>query len=60
MSAYSDTTTEVLDLAFEKLRGSIADDILEQLRQLAAEGRLHDVSAVKALLEVDANHGENR
>jgi hypothetical protein len=61
MATYSDTTSEVLTLAFEKLRGSIPDHVLEQLKQLAADGRLDDVSTVKALLEVETgSHAENR
>jgi hypothetical protein len=56
---YSDTTSEVLELAFEK-RGSIPDEVLEHLRRLAADGHLDDVASVKALLEVGAADGENR
>jgi hypothetical protein len=60
MAAYSDTTAEVLALAFDNLRGTIPDEVLEHLRKLAAEGRLDDLSAVKALLEVETSRGENR
>src|ERR1700734_2156281 len=51
MAAYSDTTNEVLALAFDRLRTSVSSGLLEGLKGLAAEGRLHEVEAVRALLD---------
>ena len=59
MAAYSDTTNEVLTLAFERLRGSIPDDLIGQLKGLAANDRL-DAASVKALLDATAGRGEGR
>jgi hypothetical protein len=59
-AAYSDTTNEVLTLAFERLRGTIPALLLDKLKGLAAEGRLDNVLAVKALLDEEVVDAEDR
>lgn len=56
MAAYSDTTNEVLELAFDNLRGAVPHQLLAELKRLTRDGKLDDLAALKkAIAEVLPN-----